>query len=220
MDEHPQEPLPPEEDLKRQSRFARIRRLKKWLRPLPRKGNLHRYPFLKYFAEFARKRTYLWSIRPAQVIPALYAGSIITVMPLQGVQIPLSFLSGLLLKCNLPILIALQFLSNAFTLPPIYAADYYIGHWVLQYFMGKKEVDDFKVQELANQLEEAIELPTRDGSIWQWVIDSLNSALDLLMEKGPYYLGAASLGGLILGLLLGLILHLVYRIWVHSDASE
>lgn len=216
-----QEPPPqPDNNPERQSRFERIRRLKKWLRPLPRKSNVHRYPFLKYFADFARKRTYLWSVRPAQVIPAIYAGSLITIMPFQGVQIPLSLLAGIVLKCNLPLLIALQFISNAFTLPAFYAADYYIGNWVLKWFKGKTVVEDFKVEELAHQVENALMPAHHDSTWWEWVIDSLNSAFDLLVEKGPYYLGAACIGGLILGVLLGLILHIVYRLFIHPSRQD
>lgn len=213
-------PQQPEDNPERQSRFERIRRLKKWLRPLPRKSNVHRYPFLKYFADFARQRTYFWSIRPSHMIPAIYAGSIITVMPFQGIQIPLSLLAGIVLQCNLPLLIALQFISNAFTLPAFYAADYYIGEWVLKWIKGKKEVEDFNVQELAHQVETALS-PMKEDATWlEWIIDSLNSAVDLLIEKGPYYLGAACIGGLILGTLLGLILHILYRIFIHPSRKD
>ena len=34
----------------------RIRRLKRWLRPLPRRANVRRYPVLNWFAIAARKR--------------------------------------------------------------------------------------------------------------------------------------------------------------------
>ena len=57
-------------------RFKRIRRLKKWMRPLPRRSNIHRYPVLKWFSKFAYDRSYLWSFRSRTIVPALFLGSL------------------------------------------------------------------------------------------------------------------------------------------------
>ncbi|HCR37111.1 MAG TPA: hypothetical protein DIU37_03070, partial [Opitutae bacterium] len=58
---------PPEAE--KQERYSRIRRVKKLLRPLPRRANIHRYPFIKWFANAAHKRPYLWSFRTKEVTP-------------------------------------------------------------------------------------------------------------------------------------------------------
>ena len=173
---------------------TRIRRVKKWLRPLPRKGNIHRYPILKWFAETARKRSYLWSFRVKEVIPALYAGCIITCMPLQGVQIPLAFGAALLLRANLPILVALQFASNAFTLVPLYLADYYVGDYILSFFNNTADVA------AAEEVAEIAEIAQKTS----WT-DMLN------VKKGLHIAAASMIGGALIGYVFGLILSLAYR---------
>lgn len=200
-----------EQYLHRKARFDRIRRLKRWLRPLPRRSNVHRYPFLKYFSDWARKRAYLWSIRPAQMVPAIYAGSVITILPLQGVQIPLSFLAAILFKANLPVIVALQFLSNAFTLPFIYALDYYIGDYLLSFF-AKKNIINVDMQHLAVGFEQVVQ-PTEVPVAGNWFMDIIHNCFEILIAKGPYFFGAAVIGGLILGFIGGLILHLGY-VWL------
>ncbi len=208
----------------RESRFARIRRLKKWLRPLPRRSNVHRYPFLKYFAHIARKRSELWSIRPPHVIRALYAGTILTTLPLQGVQIPLALICALLCRANLPILVGLQFISNAFTLPPIYAADYYVGDLILQFFkkaptqvINENPIE--AVDTLSTEISTAIEVHPSTGA-WAWIWESIQNVTEWLLSKGPYFFGAAMLGGLILGTLCGCILHVLYRSFIHPQSLD
>ena len=120
-----------EESELNQTMWRRIRRVKKWLRPLPRRTNIHSYPILRFFAEAARKQTYIWSFRVENAVPAIYAGSILTLMPLYGIQIPSAFLLALLLRANLPILVGLQVVSNPLTILPIWFADYQIGQMIL-----------------------------------------------------------------------------------------
>ena len=43
----------------------RRRRIRRWLKPLPRRASIHRYPILNRFADFARRRPYLWSFKDA-----------------------------------------------------------------------------------------------------------------------------------------------------------
>ena len=76
-----------------QTKWRRIRRVKKWLRPLPRRSNIHRYPILKFFTEAARKRVYIWCC-VENAVPAIYAG-ILTLMPLYGIQIPTAIILAL-----------------------------------------------------------------------------------------------------------------------------
>ncbi len=113
------------------TKWRRIRRVKKWLRPLPRRTNMHRYPILKFFAKATRKRIYIWSFRVENAVPAIYVGSILTLMPLYGIQIPLAIILALLLRANLPILVGLQVVSNPLTILPIWFADYQIGQMIL-----------------------------------------------------------------------------------------
>lgn len=113
---------------------ARRRRLRRLMRPLPRRSNLSRYPILKYFAGPARRLPFLWSYRPEHVRPALYVGSILTLMPLIGLQLFLVFLACVFLRGNLPIAAALQFISNPLTAAPLYGLTYAVGapitYWI------------------------------------------------------------------------------------------
>ena len=92
-----------EESELNQTKWRRMRRVKKWLRPLPMSTKIHSYRILRFFAVAARKRTNIWSFRVENAVPAIYAGSILTLMPLYGIQIPSAFLLALLLRANLPI---------------------------------------------------------------------------------------------------------------------
>ncbi len=109
----------------------RRKRVRAWLKPLPRRANVRRYPMVKWFAEFARKRPYLWSFKNASVVRAIYIGSLLTFMPSYGVQIPLAFVGALLGRANLSVLVGLQMLNNPLTLGPIYLSTYSIGRWLM-----------------------------------------------------------------------------------------
>jgi uncharacterized protein (DUF2062 family) len=122
--------MPPEEH-DRQQRHARFRRWKQLLRFVPRRAAMHRYPFVGRFAAAARRRAYLWSFKPQHLRPAFYAGSILSLMPVMGVQLPLAFVLALLLRANFMILGGLQFITNPFTAAPIYYATYELGHNVI-----------------------------------------------------------------------------------------
>ena len=108
-------------------RFKRIRRLKKWMKPLTRRSNIHRYPVLKWFSKFAYDRSYLWSFRSRTIVPALFWGVWIAMLPIVGLQMVVVFFLAMLIRANLPVIIALQWISNPFSMGPIYFADYQIG---------------------------------------------------------------------------------------------
>jgi len=113
--------------IERDLRFKRIKRLKKFLRPLPRRSNIHRYPVLKWFADTAYKRSYLWSFRGKEIRAALFFGIWISMLPIVGIQMLVVFFFALLIRANLPLIVALQWISNPLTMGPIYFADYKIG---------------------------------------------------------------------------------------------
>ena len=106
-------------------RFKRIRRLKKWMRPLPRRSNIHRYPVLKWFSKFAYDRSYLWSFRSRTIVPALFWGVWIAMLPIVGLQMLVVFFLAMLVRANLPIIIALQWIYP-FSMGPI-CCSYQIG---------------------------------------------------------------------------------------------
>ena len=180
--------MSPHEDHLRKERFARIRRVKRLLRPLPRKATIHRYPVLKLFAEKARKRAYLWSFRASEVVPALYAGWILTLLPLLGFQFVLGFLLAFGLRANLMVIIGLQLLSNIVTASFIYYITYHVGDFFLSAFINHHSSIDPSMAEA--YLE--------GGSNWS-------------AEKVLYLFKATSLGAIILGYFAAFISSFIYQ---------
>lgn len=111
--------------------LARRRRLRRWLRPLPRKANVSRYPVIRWFAEAARKRPWLWSFRRREVLVSLYAGAVLALLPTYGVQLLAGFALAVWLRGNLTVMAALQMVVNPLTIVPIYAGTYFLGRTVI-----------------------------------------------------------------------------------------
>jgi uncharacterized protein (DUF2062 family) len=183
------------------TKWRRIRRVKKWLRPLPRRTNIHRYPILKFFSESARKRIYIWSFRVENAVPAIYAGSILTLMPLYGIQVPLAFLLALLLRANLPILAGLQIVSNPLTVLPIWYAAYQIGRIFLS--LVGITVDPLNHEEVRLLLDNFI------NGAWGNKFDNIATVF-----------GVTNLGAIVMGTFFGLIGSLVYRIVANRTAAS
>lgn len=170
----------------------RIRRVKRWLRPLPRRANLHRYPVLSWFAASARKRSYLWSFRVPQAIPALYAGCILSLLPIYGIQLPLAFVFALALRANLPILAGLQMISNPFTVLPI---------WFSLYQMGRQALGLIGIEARPLRKAEVREL-----------LDIFNTGdWGSQMDRILSVFGITSLGAVIIGTFFGVLSALLYR---------
>lgn len=182
-------------------KWLRIRRVKRWLRPLPRRSNIHRYPILKLFSQAARKRTYLWSFRIENAVPAIYAGSILTLMPLFGIQIPSAFLLALLLRANLPILVGLQIVSNPLTILPMWFAAYQIGRDFLS--VVGVQVDALKREEVRHMLDHFIH------GEWSDKFDHISIVF-----------GVTNLGAIIMGTFFGFIAAIAYRIIARRTASS
>ncbi len=120
----------------------RRRRMKKFLRPLPRRANIHRYPILKYFAATARKRDYLWSWHPRHIVRAIYLGWIIALIPIYGFQMVVAFIASLYFRANCLIAMALQWITNPFTIGPILVGQYLLGDYVFTHFFGVTPIDN------------------------------------------------------------------------------
>lgn len=165
--EHPEE---------QELRFKRIRRLKRIMRPLPRRSNIHKYPVLKWFAETAYKRSYLWSFKGNAIKPALFWGMVISFSPLVGFQMFIVFILALFIRANLPIIVAIQWISNPFTMGPIYFADYKIGRILL-------ELAGFKSKK--NPLL---------SSDYDWTHFKFKDLLELLDTFPPMLVGGAVIG--------------------------
>ena len=190
----------PEDELTA-ARWRRISRVKRWLRPLPRRTNIHRYPILKLFAQTAKKRIYLWSFREERMVPAIYAGCIITLLPLYGLQLILAFFLALLLRANLPILIGLQVVSNPITAIPLWVADYQIGRIVL----GVLGVESMALQR---------------GEIRTTLTQFISGNWGENFERMASVFGITCLGAVVMGLFFGLVGSFTYRIVARRTAAS
>ena len=170
-------------------RFKRIRRVKKFLKPLPRRSNVHRYPVLKWFAETAYKRSYLWSFKGQSMKPALFFGIWISMLPIVGIQMIVVFFVSLLVRANLPLIVALQWISNPITMGPIYFADYKIG-MILINLMGLNYPKNILL-----------------SSNYDWSKFSFKELIRLLDTFPPMFLG-----GSVLGIFMGVFAVFLYKI--------
>jgi uncharacterized protein (DUF2062 family) len=112
--------------------IKRRKRVRTWLKPLPRRANVHRYPVIKWFAAFAHKRPYLWSYKNAPVVRAIYIGSLLAYLPSYGAQILIAFGAAFLGRANLTVLVGLQMIVNPLSIGPIYLATYTLGNWLIK----------------------------------------------------------------------------------------
>jgi len=196
-----------EEEHIREKRFSRIRRVKKLLRPLPRRTNIHRYPILSWFADSARKKSYLWSFRRAEVVPAFYVGWVLTLLPLYGIQMVLAFLLALGFRANLMIMFALQMVSNPVTVLPLWYLNYRVGNVFLNLIMGESPV------RFGNLIQEASDQSLSFRETLSFLIErTRETGSSLVSELLVRLVGGTFLGGLIIGLVAGFISCWIYRI--------
>ena len=177
-----------DETIRLEDRRRRIRRLKKWMRPLPRRSDVHRYPVLKWFSGMARRRSFLWSFRSREMVIALFLGLIVAFMPLVGIQMLIVFFIALWFRANLPVIIALQWVSNPFTMGPIYYADYKIGMAMMELFRIAPEPNPLLQPD------------------YDWAHFELRD-LGALLDTFPPMM----LGGLALGSFIGLVVAVSYK---------
>lgn len=193
------------EENDRKDRHARFRAWKQVLRFVPRRTAFHRYPLVGRFAAVARKRAFLWSFKSQHLRPAFYAGSILSLMPVLGVQLPVAFLLALLFRANFMILGGLQFITNPVTAAPIYYATHRLGAQVIEWsgFGGGVEVPDAidlsRVGLIGPDLE-PIEPPPKQSKDMHWS-RRVGNAINALV-----------IGGAIAGTLLGLLLDFSWKL--------
>lgn len=200
----PDDPL--EDD---KARHGRRRRAKQVLRFLPRRAVFHKYPLIGRFADLARRRAYLWSFRSENMRPAFYAGSILSLLPVMGVQLPLALVLSLVLRGNFMVMGGLQFITNPFTAAPVYFATHQVGAKIITlsgFGRGIQPVDDVP---LIPDAETAAAAP---GS-------ALEAATVVAPTAAPIHwtrrvgtaINALVIGGMVCGTLLGAALDLLWR---------
>ena len=148
----PENSLKAKPDKLNEDRYRRIQRIKRLLKPLPRRSNIHRYPILKWFSAHARKKTFLWSFHSDSLVPAIYLGSILAFLPLYGLQLVLGLLLAVLFKANLLIVSALVFITNPFTIAPIYYFNYLVGKFFTNLFFTEDITITLTPESIINSL--------------------------------------------------------------------
>jgi len=197
----------------RQEYFKRIRRAKKWLRPLPRRATIHRYPVLGWFAQTARRRSYLWSFRREDVVPSIYVGCILSMLPIYGIQVPIAFFLALIFRSNLMVMVGAQFITNPLTAGPIYLAGCFLGLQIFYVFgtpIPGDNVLEF-AQLITNNLTQAF-LSIMGPATMRDSLEQLSTQTGLSL---PEIMGlgfkATFLGGAILGYFTGFVTSLIYQ---------
>tara|TARA_B100001248_G_scaffold261923_1_gene254999 strand:+ start:25724 stop:26407 length:684 start_codon:yes stop_codon:yes gene_type:complete len=199
----------------REAHGDRVRRAKRYLRYLPRRAVLHKYPLISRFSKSkwfargaeafvraARKRFYLWSFRTAHAIPAIYVGSIISFMPIFGIQILVAFIASFVFRANVMIMVALQFITNPFTIGPIYGAAYYLGNFLLS---GLPSYTPTFVDSTTIDTETVLTLG-QTGMKW----------LKVFFHK----FWVTSVGGMVIGYFFAFICSIIYRIVARKASTS
>jgi len=189
----------PEDELRKK----RIRRVKKLLRPLPRRTNLHKYPIIKYFSNYARKNAEIWSFKRPNVTRAIYLGWIIALIPMYGLQMIFAFILSLFFRANCFVAIAMQWITNPLTIPPILYVQYKVGAFVMEkvflstYTPEQNFAELLKTSGFESLLSEITEFATMK-----------HLALSVLI------------GGLILSIVCAFITDIIYRMWANHFAKK
>lgn len=124
------------EEQNRAQRRARLARFRKWLRYLPRRSNVGRYPVIRNFAAAAKARPYLWSFDLANVRKAIYLGTIISMLPVYGLHTLIAFGAAILFRANLGVSVGVQVITNPVTAFPLYFLANRVGAWMLRPLHG------------------------------------------------------------------------------------
>lgn len=207
--------MPPEEHIAREERFARLRRLKQFLRFMPRRAVFHKYPLIGRFADAARKRAYLWSFKTANLRPSFYAGSILSLLPVMGMQVPLALLLCLLLRGNFMVMGGLQFITNPFTAAPIYYATHQLGKTVIEASGFGRGLDTVEPLDLETDPEHVPPMHLEPAKVTSPPPHEMHWG-----RRVGTAINALVIGGVISGALLGLLLDLLWRLGVEYYARK
>ncbi len=179
-------------------KFKRIRWVKKILRYLPRRASIHNYPILKHFSSVIKKRSYLWSFRVNDVIPAFYVGWIITLLPIPSIcQIFIALLAAIFCCANVMILVGLQLLSNPFT---------FIFLWAITHKVGAFIVSILGTEAVSAMIQEAC--------------DSFTWSIGGCCKTAIRWIATTVLGAIILGSILGFISSFIYKFFAKRSVKS
>lgn len=99
-------------------------------RIIPSAHAIRKLPGLHFLGDLLHDPN-LFHLNRHSVSAAFFSGIFVAFIPLPG-QMPMAALLALLLRANLPISVALVWISNPLTMPALYFATYQFGRWLLQ----------------------------------------------------------------------------------------
>lgn len=103
---------------------------KKWFQKLLPSQQLIKEHSALHFLRPLLSDPNLFHLNRYSVALAFLAGTFLAFFPIPG-QMVLAVLVAFLLRCNLPITLALVWITNPVTIPPIFFATYKLGTWLL-----------------------------------------------------------------------------------------
>lgn len=121
------------------------RKLKKIL---PSHEKIKKQKFLKIFGKTLQKRE-IWSLSRKRVLAGVLIGVFVAALPMP-LQMVLATLLAIVFNANLPISFTLIFISNPFTMPPIFYAEYQIG----KLFLGIENNIEFSFDSMYDNFEQ------------------------------------------------------------------
>ncbi len=151
---------------------------------------------------------------PHRLALGIAVGFFIAWTPTIGFQMALVVLAASLLKANRLAGIPIVWISNPFTLLPIYYPNYRVGRFLLGLFGTRPELTMEQMKKLLsgltdrNLLAEHLSDPDRWKNLWQLCVELLNLSIDLWV------------GSIVVGLLLGAVSYVVsYRfiVWYRAN---
>jgi uncharacterized protein len=96
---------------------------------LPEAHKIRSHKHLKFFGEWLQDPN-LWHLNRHSASGACAIGLFMAFIPMPFQMIPAAALA-ILFRVNLPIAVALVWITNPFTMPPIFYSTYRVGAWVL-----------------------------------------------------------------------------------------
>lgn len=113
--------------------------MKQWLRRVtPDRHQIRDHKHLRIFGSLLNDPN-LWHLNRRSVAGACAVGLFVMYLPPMG-QMVMAATAAIVLRVNLPISVALVWLSNPVTIPPMYYFSYVVGSWILGH-----PTDAFKV---------------------------------------------------------------------------
>lgn len=104
--------------------------VKQWLkRYLPDHQRVREHKHLQFFGDRLHDPN-LWHLNRRSVAGAMGVGTFIAFIPMP-VHIILAAASAIWLRINLPLTVAMVFLTNPITIPPVFYFTYKVGTWML-----------------------------------------------------------------------------------------